>query len=59
MAEIIRLDGYRNECRACVYHEKPGICRKPGGWEWDHRFQRCVSFRRKQKEDNVGKGDIT
>ena len=59
MAEIINLDDYRNDCGNCVYHEEPGICGKPGGWKWDHRFQRCISFRRKQKEDDGGKGDFT
>ena len=59
MDKIINLDDYRNDCKNCEYHKKPGECGKPGGWKWDHKFHRCISFRRKQKEDNGRKGDIT
>ena len=50
MAEIINLDDYRKTCDNCLYHKQSknenfGVCTRPGGWEWDKHFSRCISFR--------------
>lgn len=47
MAEIINLDDYRKDCRNCLYHSErvDGACTRQGGWEWDTRHEKCVTFR--------------
>ena len=49
MGELVMLDAYRRTCRNCLWHDDTnnGACRRPGGWEWDEKFQRCITFARR------------
>ena len=45
MGELIVLDAYRRTCHNCLWHDDAhGACKRPGGWEWDKNYTRCVTF---------------
>lgn len=45
MGELIVLDAYRRTCPNCLWHDDAhGACQRPGGWEWDKRYTRCITF---------------
>lgn len=45
MGELIVLDAYRRTCHNCLWHDDAhGACKRPGGWEWDKHYTRCITF---------------
>lgn len=39
------LDAYRRTCHNCLWHDDAhGACKRPGGWEWDKHYTRCITF---------------
>lgn len=45
MGELIMLDTYRRTCHNCLWHDDAhGACKRPGGWEWDKHYTRCITF---------------
>lgn len=47
MGDVVSILPFLRTCENCVWHE-PGICRKPGGWRWDDKYNRCLDFKRKE-----------
>ena len=43
---IVDINAYRRSCDNCLWHDDAhGACKCPGGWEWDRKINRCISFR--------------
>ena len=39
-------NAYRRDCSNCLWHDDAHrACKRPGGWDWDRKFTRCISFR--------------
>ena len=42
---IVNINAYRRTCDNCLWHDAAhGACKHPGGWEWDKKFSRCITF---------------
>lgn len=48
MGDCVRIEEYMPTCDNCYWHDDTmGVCRHPGGWYWDKRYNRCATFRRR------------
>ena len=57
MGELIVLDAYRRTCHNCFWHDDAhGACKRPGGWEWDKHYTRCITFAWRYGRPGVQKG---
>lgn len=54
MGDVVRINDYRPNCGDCIYHlpEVSG-CSCPGGYRWDMKAARCLSFHRKERHLNL------
>ena len=43
MGKIIQIASFIRDCNNCRW-QGLNACQAPGGWKWDMRFQRCVTF---------------
>ena len=51
MAEIIEIAKYFRTCENCKWHDdENGVCKAPGGWEWNKTYTQCLTFRRRPEE---------
>ena len=55
---IVDINAYRRDCSNCLWHDDAHrACKRPGGWEWDRKFTRCISFRWRNSPPGRRKGE--